>query len=198
MQAENMTAECPGNSNAEKWFAVRVRSRAEKTVATIAHQRGLTELLPIYECRRRWSDRVKVVELPLFPGYVFCRLDPTDRLPLLTIPGVLHIVGGGRVPIPVDDDEISAIRAAATSGLPAEPWPCVKIGERLRLDSGPLAGVEGLLVDIRKSYRLILSVTLLNRSIAVEIDRDWVKSSAPIQFKAFQPAASPCLVGHNL
>lgn len=173
--------------NAEKWFAVHVRSRAEKAVATIAHQTGIEEFLPVYECRRRWSDRVKSVEFPLFPGYVFCRLDPNNRLPLLKIPGVLDMVGIGRVPVPVDDNEILAIRAASTSGLPVEPWPGLKLGERLRLQSGPLAGVEGALVEVRNRYRLVLSVTLLNRSIAVEIDRDWVKASMPLQLKVFQP-----------
>jgi transcription antitermination factor NusG len=99
----------------------------------------------------------------------------------------------GRVPVPVDDNEMSAIRAATISGLPVEPWLGLKIGEQLHLESGPLAGVDGVLVGVRNSYRLVLSVTLLNRSIAVEIDRDWVKPFPPIQFKAFQPAGSTSL-----
>ena len=182
-------------TESDKWYAVRVKSRSEKLVATMAHQRGFEEFLPVYECRRRWSDRMKSVEMPLFPGYLFCRFDPEHRLPLLTIPGVLHIVGLGRVPIPCDDTEIAALQAASSSGLQAEPWPYLKVGERLRLDCGPLAGVEGLLIEIRKSYRLVLSVTLLNRSVAVEIDRDWAsplaglgRSTAP-HFKAFQAGA---------
>ena len=188
-----MIAERIVTTDADKWYAVCVKSRSEKLVATMAHHRGFQEFLPVYECRRRWSDRMKSVEMPLFPGYVFCRFNPDHRLPLVTIPGVLHIVGLGRVPIPCDDTEIAALQAASTSGLPAEPWPYLKAGDRLRLDRGPLAGVEGLLIEIRKSYRLVLSVTLLNRSVAVEIDPDWAtplaapgRSIRPVHFKAFQ------------
>jgi transcription antitermination factor NusG len=194
----NMLADQFCTKRSDRWFAVRVRSRAEKTVATMAQQRGIQEFLPVYESRRRWSDRIKSVEVPLFPGYVFCRLDPDRRLPLLTIPGVLQIVGQGRTPIPVDDSEIAALQAASFSGLQVEPCPFLKIGERFRLEAGPLAGVEGLLVEIRNHCRLVLSVSLLNRSVAVEIDRDWVTPLseqghpvAPIQFKAFHPE-SPC------
>lgn len=188
-------------ASAEKWYAVRVKSRTEKSVATMANQRGFEEFLPVYESRRRWSDRIKAVEVPLFGGYVFCRLNAEYRLPLLTIPGVLHIVGLGKVPIPVDDAEIAALQAASVLGIQAEPWPYLKVGERLRLDRGPLAGVEGLLVEIRNSYRLVLSVSLLNRSVAVEIDRDWAtplsrsgRAIKPIQFKAFH-AEAPLIAG---
>lgn len=181
-------------SGRENWYAVRVKSRSEKLVATMAHQRGYQEFLPVYDCRRQWSDRVKSVEVPLFPGYLFCRFNPDDRLPLLTIPGVLQIVGVGKVPIPVDDGEIASLQTASFSGVPAEPWPYLKVGERLRLDRGPMAGVEGLLVEIRNSYRLVLSVTLLNRSVAVEIDRDWASpltpsghAIEPIHYRAFHP-----------
>lgn len=162
------------NADARPWFAVRVNSRAEKSVAAIAQYNGFEQFLPLHESRRRWSDRVKSVQLPLFPGYVFCRIDPKCRLQLLTIPGVQHIVGAGKTAIPVNDEEIAALRAAAQSGLPAEPWPFLKSGQRVLLEGGPLAGLEGLLVEVRKNYRLLLSVSLLNRSVAVEIERDWV------------------------
>jgi transcription antitermination factor NusG len=160
--------------NPYPWFAVRVKSRSEKSVAAIAQYNGFEQFLPLYQSRRRWSDRVKSVELPLFPGYVFCRIEAARRLQLLTIPGVQQIVGAGKTPLPVDDAEIMALQVAAKSGLPAEPWPFLRAGQRVLLEDGPLAGLEGLLIDFRKNYRLLLSVTLLNRAVAVEIDRDWV------------------------
>ncbi len=164
---------CDGSSN--RWFALRVKPRFEKTVATIARNKGYQEFLPLYQCRRRWSDRFKSVELPLFPGYVFCQLNPQFRLPLLMIPGALHFIGIGRIPAPIEDEEIAALQATMRCGLWAEPWPFLNVGQRVRLEEGPLAGLEGLLIEVRKKQRLIVSVTLLKRSVAVEIERDWVR-----------------------
>jgi len=158
-----------------RWFALRVKPRFEKTVATIARNKGYEEFLPLYQCRRRWSDRFQSVELPLFPGYLFCQLNPEFRLPLLTIPGALHFIGIGRIPAPIEDEEIAALQAAMRCGLWAEPWPFLNVGQRVRLEEGPLAGLEGLLIEVRKKQRLIVSVTLLKRSVAVEIERDWVR-----------------------
>jgi transcription antitermination factor NusG len=101
-------------------------------------------------------------------------LDPQHRLPLLIIPGVLHFVGIGKAPVAIDDDEITAIQTAVKSGLSAEPWPYLEAGQRVMLEDGPLAGLEGFLVEVRKRYRVVVSVTLLKRSVAVEIDREWV------------------------
>jgi transcription antitermination factor NusG len=163
------------DSQGQKWFALRVKSRSEKLVATMAHNKGFQEFLPLHQCRRRWSDRFKSVELPLFPGYVFCRLNPERRLPILIIPGVLHFVGLGRVPVPIDDAEIAAIEKAVRSGLDVQPWPFLNVGQRVRVEFGPLAGVEGILVELRKQRRIVVSVSLLQRSVGVEIEADWVK-----------------------
>ena len=143
-------------SASQSWFALRVKSRCEKLVSTMIRNKGFEEFLPCYEARRRWSDRVKPVEFPLFPGYVFCRLDPQRRLPLLTTPGVLHIVGIGRTPIPIDEHEIAVIQAAIRSGLMAEPWPYIEIGQEIRLEDGPLAGLEGICVAHSKQQRLVV------------------------------------------
>ncbi len=159
----------------DQWFALRVRPRSEKLVATMARNKGFEEFLPLYACRRRWTDRIKSVELPLFPGYVFCRLVPEYRLPLLTIPGVMHFVGLGRTPVPIDDSEIAAIQSAVQSGLRTAPWPFVAVGERVRLEDGPLAGLEGIVIKVRNEHRLVVSLSLLKRSVTVEIERDWVK-----------------------
>ena len=158
-----------------RWYAIRVKSRHEKLVGNMAHNRGFEEFVPLYRCRSRWSDRFSSVELPLFPGYVFCRLDPARRLPLLTIPGVLHIVGIGRIPASIDDTEIAVIQTALRSGLHPQPWPYLEVGQRVCLEEGPLAGLEGLLIEVRKQHRIVVSVSLLKRSVAVEIDRDWAK-----------------------
>ena len=177
------------NENSERWFALRVKSRCEKLVATIANNKGFEEFLPVYQSRRRWSDRVKSVEFPLFPGYVFCRLDPQRRMPLLTIPGVLHFVGIGKVPMPLEDAEVEVIQAAVKSGLVTEPWPFLEVGQRVRLEQGPLAGVEGIFVGTSRQDRLVVSVTLLKRSVAVNMERHWVTAAgaggrrAPLQLK---------------
>jgi transcription antitermination factor NusG len=156
-----------------QWFALRVKSRSEKTVAMMAQNKGFEEFVPLYQSRRRWSDRMKSLELPLFPGYVFCRLNVERRMPLLTIPGVLHFVGIGRTPMPIEDAEIGAIQTAVGSGLLTEPWPYLEIGQRVRLEEGPLTGLEGVLVGTLKQQRLLVSVTLLKRSVAVAIEGHW-------------------------
>jgi transcription antitermination factor NusG len=158
------------------WFALQVRTRHEMGVARHIRGIGYEEFLPLYMCRKRWSDRVKEVESPLFPGYLFCRFDPQNRLPILKIPGVIQIVGNSRQPIPVDEGEIDAIQNLVTSGIPNQPWPFLEVGERVHIEAGPLRGLEGVLVEFRGSRRLILSVTLLQRSVAVEMDAASVRS----------------------
>jgi len=166
-----MNVENPHNTT-QRWFALRVKSRCEKAVGAMVRNKGFEEFLPVYECRRSWSDRVKASVQPLFPGYVFCRLDPQLRLPVLTIPGVLHFVGIGKIPTPIEDGEIAAIQAAVGSGLLTEPWPYVEVGQRVRLKY-PLVGLEGVLVGSSKQDRIIISVTVLQRSVAVTIERHW-------------------------
>src|SRR5712664_3647911 len=157
------------------WFALQVRSRYENVVTAHLDGKGYEWFLPLYKCRRRWSDRFKEIECPLFPGYVFCRLNPLDRLPILIVPGVSLIVGMGKTPVAIDETEIAAIQAAVKSGLPSQPWPFVQIGQRVRIEHGPLYGLEGVLLDFRGRHRLVLSVTILQRSIAVQVEDTWVR-----------------------
>jgi len=157
------------------WYALRVRSRHESTVATHLQARGYESFLPLYKCRRRWSDRFKEIDLPLFAGYVFCRFSLLNRLPVLAVPGVVHVVGVGRNPVPIDATEIATIQTAVKSGLPREPWPFLEVGDRVKIAHGPFCGIEGILVGFRGSQRLVLSVTLLQRSVAVQVDVAWVK-----------------------
>jgi len=189
-----MHAEEQNDSNTCSWFALRVKPRSERIVATMARHKGFQEFLPLYQSRRRWSDRFKSVELPLFPGYVFCKLDPEVRLRLLTIPNVLSFVGVGRVPIPIDETEIVRIQQAIGAGLSSEPYPFLEAGQRVRLAEGPLRGIEGILVEVRKEQRLAVSLTLLKRSMAVEIDRHWVRpidQNGREQSISFQPILAP-------
>lgn len=158
--------------------------------------KGYEALLPLYRSRRRWSDRIKELDLPLFDGYVFCRLNPEHRLPVLTIPGVLHFVGTGKAPIAVPDAEIAALQAVMRSGAAAEPWPHLRVGQRIRIDRGPLRNLEGILVEVKGRSRLVVSVSLLQRSVAVEVDRDWVDpilagELAAHRFSAYQVRVSP-------
>jgi transcription antitermination factor NusG len=178
----------------DPWFALQVRSRYENIVTAHLSGKGYEYFLPLYKCRRRWSDRFKEIECPLFPGYVFCRLNPLNRLPILMIPGVSLIVGMGKTPIPIDEAEIAAIQSAVKSGLPSQPCPFVQIGQRVRIEHGPLCGLEGVLLDFRGRHRLVLSVTLLQRSIAVQVEDAWV-TPIPQHRRAYTgPMSTPAVV----
>jgi transcription antitermination factor NusG len=157
------------------WFALRTRSNFERVCALSLSQKGYEPFLPVYQCRRRRWDRTVDVELPLFPGYLFCRFDFQRRLPILMSPGIVHVVGGRIALEPAPEVEIATVRAIVESNLRAEPWPFLKIGERVRIFDGPLEGVEGLLVGSKRRHRLVVSITLLQRSIAAEIDARWVR-----------------------
>jgi len=157
----------------EFWFALRVRPRHERTTALALRGKGFEEFLPQHMVRRRWSDRIKEVEEPFFPGYVFCRFNPENRLPVLITPGVVSVVGLGKIPAPVEDDEISALQSVVKAGCRTQTWPFLSVGQMVRIEAGPLTGIEGLLVAVKNQSRLLVSVTLLQRSVAVEIDHLW-------------------------
>jgi len=157
------------------WYALHVRTRFEKVVSQNLRGKGYDEFLPLYRRVSRWSDRKKEIELPLFPGYVFCRFNPLRRLPILTIPGVNSIVGIGKNLMPVEERELQDIRAVLKSNAYCEPWPFLEIGQRVRVEEGPLAGTEGIVAMLKNSCRLVISVNLLQRSVAVEIDRVCLK-----------------------
>ncbi len=136
--------------------------------------RGMESFLPLYRSRRRWSDRTRVMDLPLFPGYVFCRFHPELLLPVVTTPGVVQVVGAGKHPCPIADAEIAAIQRMLCSGNEVEPWPYLQAGQKVRILDGPLFGIEGILVEVKNRRRLVVSVHLLQRSVAVEVDRDCI------------------------
>lgn len=176
----------PAQTDRSAWFALVVKPCHEKTAAMALRLKGYEELAPFFRIRRRWSDRVKELELPLFPGYVFCRFDPNARLPVLTTPCVSSVVGVGKTPAAVGETEIEAVKAIMRSGLRAAPWPYLEVGSRVRLEAGPLFGLEGILIRTKQEHRLVVSVTLLRRSVSVEVDRLWVTPVSASQAGAYR------------
>jgi transcription antitermination factor NusG len=163
----------------DRWYALYVRSRHEKTVENSLRVKGYSVFSPCYRMKRKRVDRIAEIEVALFPGYVFCQFDTNKRLPILTTPGVVRVVGRGNRPEPVDDTEIASIRTVALSGRPVSPWPFLRIGQRIRLQSGPLAGTEGIFLRVKDEYHLVVSITLLQRAVSVVIEKEAV---APLFF----------------
>jgi transcription antitermination factor NusG len=159
----------------ENWYAIRVRSNFEKVVQECLRQHDLEEFLPVYLKKSRWSDRVKTIERPLFPGYVFGRFNPANRLPVLKMPGVVNILGNSAGPMAVDDEELHAIRRTVESGHTLIPWPYLAAGDSVIVEGGALAGLEGIFVRAKDICRVVVSLNLLQRSIAVELDRESVR-----------------------
>ena len=153
-----------------EWFALRVRSNFERPVSDLLQAKGVEEFLPTYRSRRIWSDRIRHLDLPLFPGYVFCKIPVEARGLVLATTGVVNIVGVQHHPLPVAEEEIAAVRKMIESSAAVKPWPYIRIGQRVKVHSGSLAGAEGILLRIKDSCRLVISVTLLGRSVATEID----------------------------
>ena len=154
------------------WYALHVRTRFEKVVARNLRGKGYEEFLPLYRRISRWSDRTKEIELPLFPGYVFCKFNPNNRLPVLMVPGVNTVVSAGKNFVPVKESDLDGVRAVLKSNSYFEPWPFLEAGQRVRVEHGPFAGTEGIVITFKNTWRLVISVNILRRSVAVEIDRD--------------------------
>lgn len=154
------------------WFALRVRTAAEPLACRQIEGLGLTPFLPSYTSKKRWSDRMKTVQTPLFPGYVFCRFDPNNRLPLLQCSAVVDVVRSGRTPLPVDPLEIEAIQLAVQSMQTVGPYPYLTVGQVVELDRGPLKGLSGIVVE--NGSQLVLSISLLQRSMVVKIEESWI------------------------
>src|SRR5438105_13673427 len=146
------------------WFEILARTGRERNATLLLENAGYECYLPVSKFIRRWSDRVKEVDLPLFPGYLFCRMNPHNRLTVLMTPGVIQIVGVGKTPIPVEEEEMQAIRRVQKSGLSAMPWPYLQIGNVAQILEGPLRGLTGIVVKIKSGMKLVLSVSLLQRS----------------------------------
>ena len=161
----------PDAQSAPKWFAVYTTPRHEKRVDQQLSMREIEHYLPLYRSQRKWSDGSRVtLDLPLFPGYIFVRIDRTQRVRVLEVPGVVAVVGGtGGKPAPLPDADIEALR----SGLPlrhAEPHPLLRVGQRARIRSGAFGGMEGIVVRKKNSFRVVLTLDAIMQSFAVEVD----------------------------
>jgi len=156
------------------WYALRIRSRFEKFAAKHLRDQGYQEYLPLSRSTRRWSDRIKTVRTPLLPGYLFCKFDIQNRLPILVVPGVLSIVGIGKTPATIPESEISSLQRIISSGMQCGLWPFVQVGQSVSVERGPLAGLKGIVIEVKSNLRLVLSLPLLQRAVAVEIDRSCV------------------------
>jgi transcription termination/antitermination protein NusG len=161
------------DTSQNSWCAVRTKSNFEKCVATVLAAKGVELYLPLYAVRKHWSDRTIQASHPLFPGYVFCKFDARFRTPILSTAGVVSIVSFAGGPALIPDTEISAIQTAARSEQKLEPCPYLSEGLLIRVSRGPLRGIEGILIT-KRNWRLVISVEMLRRSVAVEIDPDCV------------------------
>jgi transcription antitermination factor NusG len=160
------------------WYAVYTNGRHEKRVAELLRSREVDCYLPLYRSLRRWQDRKKEVDLPLFPGYVFARIAWHSRLRILTLPGVVQIVTFNGKPAPITELEVEQLRQALSSNRDVRPHPYLKIGKRVRVRSGLFAGFSGILVRRRHGCRLVISINLIMRSLSVEIDESEVEPDA--------------------
>src|SRR6266436_9535632 len=157
-----------------EWYAAYTNARHEKRVTEYLSGRLVECYLPSYRSVRRWQDRRKEIELPLFPGYVFVKIAYRSRMQVLTAPGVVQIVSFDGKPAPIRDDEIETLRRG-TSSTNLEPHPYLKVGRRVRVRSGPLSGMEGILIRRKDGFRLVLSIDLIMRSVAIEVDESDVE-----------------------
>ena len=157
-----------------RWYALTVKPQHEKAVAEQLRVKGLETYLPVYRSRRRWSDRVKTIDLPLFPQYVFSQFHLEERVRVLQTASVLSIVSFAGAPCPVEASQLEALRAIVGSGLPYSPWPFLHAGQRVRICGGPLKGVEGILAREKSECRVVVNMELLQRAVAVEMERDLV------------------------
>jgi transcription antitermination factor NusG len=167
-----------------EWFALQVHTGREKAVSTWLAEYNLRSLLLTYEDRRNWSDRVQVVTVPLFGGYVLCNFDyHVRRSEVLSVPGVLKIVCFGGRPTPVEPAEMQELLKLKDSPVALQPWPYLASGDLVQIERGPLEGLRGRVVEIKHKARIVVSVSLLQRAVAAEIEMTWVRParSAPPQ-----------------
>jgi transcription antitermination factor NusG len=174
-------------SEVEPWLALQVAPQHEKKVATILEYKGFQQFFPTYKSKRRWSDRIQVLILPLFPGYIFCRSSRSRAAAILTTPGVNRIVSFGGKPCPVADEDIATLQTMVRDGVDPMPFPYLTYGQRVRIiRQGALFGIVGILTQAKNRARLVVSVDMIAKSISIEIDHrdvvpecgDWITRDA--------------------
>lgn len=153
-----------------RWYAAYLSPHRERRVADHLSGRSVEHFLPLHQSVRRWKDRRKLVQLPLFPGYIFVRIDLRDRLQVLEVPGVVRLIGFNHLPAALPDDEISAFRTGLAQALQVQPHRYLRVGRKVRIASGPFAGLDGILIRQKGAVRVVLSIELIQRSVLVHID----------------------------
>jgi len=159
----------PQTPESENWYALYTYPRHEKLVADQIERRSLPCFLPLYRSVRRWKDRRKELDLALFPGYVFVRMALANRLRVLQLPGVVRLVSFRGQPAALPAEEIEALQDRLSRGLKIEPHPYLRAGRRVQVRSGPMQGLEGIIVRTKDRCRVVLSIDLIMRSVAVEV-----------------------------
>jgi transcription antitermination factor NusG len=178
------TGFAPVGAASAQWFAIVVKPRFDKAVARALEAKGYETLVPMYRKYHIYGKRSKLTELPLFPGYVCCRFDAHRTLPIVSTPGVVSLVGIRSVPVPLSETEITSLQAAIHAQVPAEPFPFLNAGQRVKITEGVLAGIEGIVLERKPKLRLVISITLLQRSVLLEIDRDQVSVEGALEWAA--------------
>src|SRR5260370_42167495 len=148
-----------------RWYALQLRSRWENSTAALLSSKGYETFLPTFKTVKGGHGRSTETVAPLFPGYLFCRFNVFDRLPVLITPGVISVVGSGRIPIPVEESELKAVQKMISTGLPVKPWPYLEVGQIVRIEEGALSGVEGVLTIFKGTLLLVVSVSMFRRSV---------------------------------
>lgn len=170
-----------------KWYALKVKPQHEPVVYKALNYTLIEAFHPTCKAKRKWSDRVKIIDEPIFAGYVFARFVFENRIPVLRIPGVVSIVTFSGYPAPIPDEELKLVQRITDSGLAVKPWPFLKVGQTVRIGRGPLRGVEGILVAEKDMWRMVVGIELLQRAVSVAIDKDdltVVSNSAPLRTSA--------------
>jgi transcription antitermination factor NusG len=157
------------------WYAVYTSANHEKRVAEQFAVRGIEHFFPQYESVRKWKDRRKCLQLPLFPGYVFVQIELTKRLCVLQVPGVARLVGFDGQPAPVPEGDLRRVREFLAQGFRAEPHRILKVGRRVRVKGGPLVGMEGIVARRKNGHKLVISFDLIQQAVAVEIAGEYLE-----------------------
>lgn len=171
----DLAAALPIQPEGANWYALYTAPRHEKSVADQINCRGISCFLPLYRSTRRWKDRRKELAMVLFPGYVFVCIAPQDRLRVLQLPGAVRFVAFNGRPVALPEQEIELLRSRLSGTFVMEPHPYLRVGRRIRVRSGPLQGLEGIIVRKKDRCRLVFSIDLIMRSVAVEVDDDEVE-----------------------
>lgn len=152
------------------WYAFTTQPRHEKRVAEQLQSRSIEAFLPLIAAPSRWKDRQVVLERPVFPGYVFARIDLHQRRQVFCLPGIVRMLSFNGQPARIDDAEIEAVRTCLAGGNNPKPHPFLDIGERVRVKSGSLIGLEGIVLRHKNHCRIVFSITLIHQAVAVETD----------------------------